>query len=104
MAHIRSKHEGRKWICDQCHQEKSTKQKLEQHLRGHLDPEKQKLLNKKLTYQTSVTCRLIGLKLPQDVNEKLLNNEASSISIESILPINEIHDTETSETTELSDF
>lgn len=38
MAHIRSKHEGRKFICgfDDCGQQISTKQKLQAHLKLHL--------------------------------------------------------------------
>jgi hypothetical protein len=102
-VHIKSKHQGKRWICDLCGEEKSTKQKLEQHLHAHLDPEKRKLLNKKQTYKTSVAYHLIGLKLPPNIQEMLLNDEASSVNIDSIVPMPEPLETETS-TAEMSDF
>lgn len=104
MSHIRSKHEGKRWICAVCNQHKSTKQKLEQHIRAHLDPVNYKRLNKKQTHKTSVIAQLIGVELPQDIQEKLLNDEASQIDIESFLPpLESTHETETS-AAELSDF
>jgi len=38
MAHIRSKHEGKRWICNICDCQMSTKQKLKQHVAAHEDP------------------------------------------------------------------
>jgi hypothetical protein len=86
-----------------CNEQKSTKQKLEQHIRAHLDPKGSKRLNKKQTHTTSTTARLVGVKLPKHIQEKLLNGEASEIAIDSFLPLESTHETETS-AAELSDF
>ena len=103
MSHIRSKHKGKRWICATCNQEKSTKQKLEQHVLAHLDPDRRKMLNRKQTYKSSTTARLIGVQLPQSIQEKLLNNEASDFAIDSLIPMESTHETETS-AAEMSDF
>lgn len=42
FSHIRSKHEGKRFICDYCNQQKTTKQKLGQHILSHIDPTKNK--------------------------------------------------------------
>lgn len=95
-SHIRSKHEGKRWFCAICNQRKSTKQKLEQHMLAHLDPVNSKRLNKKQTHKSSTIAQLIGVKLPQEVQEKLLNDEAGEVVTESFLNLESTHETETS--------
>lgn len=102
-SHIRSKHEGKRWFCNMCNEQKSTKQKLEQHIRAHLDPVLSKRLNKKQTHVTSTKARIVGVALPQHVQEKLLNDEASQVVIDSFLTLESTHETETS-AAEISDF
>lgn len=41
-SHIRSKHEGKRFICDYCNQQKTTKQKLGQHILSHINPNNSK--------------------------------------------------------------
>ncbi|XP_063706530.1 myoneurin [Culicoides brevitarsis] len=98
MAHIRSKHEGRKFICgfENCGRQISTKQKLVLHLKLHLfetmgskeqlnskrkilkcSQQKQKQRRKKIVPAVSV---LTGINLYSNVGNTLINksNEVSS--------------------------
>lgn len=97
-SHIRSKHEGKQWICDQCHRHLSTFQKLKQHIMAHLDTKRAPLLVKK----SSTISKLIGIKLPDDVEQKILKGNCSQVAIGSFLPPAE--STHETSATELSDF
>jgi predicted RNA-binding Zn-ribbon protein involved in translation (DUF1610 family) len=46
MNHIRSKHEGKKFLCPKCGSNMSSKQKLNQHIASHEIPERAKNLKK----------------------------------------------------------
>lgn len=76
-AHIKSKHLGTKWMCDHCKRELSSLQKLKQHVQAHLDPSRAKLLLKK----RSTTSRVIGLDLPQSLENKIIRGEAAEITL-----------------------
>ncbi|KAG5678754.1 hypothetical protein PVAND_008399 [Polypedilum vanderplanki] len=45
-AHIRSKHEGKHFMCSICKSKLSTKQKLDLHMEAHSDPDRAQLLKK----------------------------------------------------------
>lgn len=96
-AHISSKHEGKRWTCDFCKRELSTKQKLAQHIAAHLDPKRAKKLLKK----KSTLSRLVGVELPQPVEYKIIGGEGFQVSSE-LLPLPEsTHETSGAE---FSDF
>lgn len=67
MAHIRSKHEGKKLICSICSCIFSTKQKLEQHVTAHKDPTKVKLLKRP---RVAV---LLGIQMHENIQNELLS-------------------------------
>ena len=97
-SHIRSKHEGKRWICHFCHRQLSSSQKLNQHIIAHLDPKRNLLLKKKV----STISKLTGIELPDDVEQQILNGKNPEIDIDSILPlVDSIHETSG---TEFSDF
>lgn len=89
-SHVRAKHEGRRWICDYCKRELSTMQKLQQHIRAHLDPQRAKMLLKK----RSTISKLVGLDLPQGIEHQIINN--CKVKVNALLPPD-------SSATELSD-
>lgn len=68
MSHIRAKHEGRRWTCDLCQRELSSKQKFEQHIESHK-------MGKMLPKKRSAISKLLGLDVPQSVEHKIMNNE-----------------------------
>lgn len=91
-AHIRSKHEGKQWTCDLCNRQLSTLQKLKQHITAHLDPRRAHLLAKKV----STMSQLLGIKLPEAVEQKILDGKAVTVEPSEFLPAFE----STHETTE----
>lgn len=93
-AHVRSKHEGKRWTCDLCNRELATKQKMVQHIRAHLDVDRSKRILKK----KSTMSRLVGLELPQEVEHRIIDGEGAQFIIG--FP-DSAHETSA---TELSDF
>lgn len=93
-AHVRSKHEGKRWTCDLCNRELATKQKIIQHIRAHLDVE----LSKRLVKKKSTISKLVGIELPQDVEHRIIGGQGSTFTFG--LP--EL--TQETSGTELSDF
>lgn len=65
-AHIRSKHEGKKFVCEICKVKLSTKQKLQSHVAAHDDPVKSKLIKK------SNIELILGIKFQRNTREELL--------------------------------
>lgn len=96
-SHIRSKHEGKRWTCDICKRQLSSFQKLKQHISAHLEGRAQLLLKK-----TTAMSKLMGFKLPNDVDQQILEGKGSQVNIESILP--PIESTTETSGAEFSDF
>lgn len=65
-AHIRSKHQGRHFMCTICKCKLSTKSKLEQHMEGHKDPVREPLLKK------SNISLLLGIHAFEKTEDELL--------------------------------
>lgn len=99
MSHIRSKHEGKRWVCNFCESELSTKQKLEQHVLAHLDPKKAARIPKK----KSTLSKLIGIELPQPDELKIIRGEGAQVEVDFLPPLESTHDTSASDFG-LSDF
>jgi uncharacterized Zn-finger protein len=66
QAHIRSKHEGKHFMCEICKCKLSTKQKLDFHMEGHSDPVKSNILKK------SNIAVLLGIQVHPKMEENLL--------------------------------
>lgn len=98
MSHIRSKHEGKRWVCNFCENELSSKQKLEQHVLAHLDPKKASKLPKK----KSTLSKLIGIELPQKDELKIIRGEGAQVKIDFLTP--PLESNQDTSATELSDF
>ncbi|CRK86527.1 CLUMA_CG000107, isoform A [Clunio marinus] len=67
--HIRSKHEGKRWICDYCLQKLSTKQKLILHLEYKIRTGKCVINKRKLFEKKSIVALLTGLDIPSTIDE-----------------------------------
>lgn len=79
-SHIRSKHEGKRWICAVCLRALSSKQKLRQHLEAHLDPQR----CQRLTELKSTLTRLVGIEVPASVERQILDGKGSELKIDSL--------------------
>lgn len=105
MAHIRSKHEGRKFICgfENCNREMSTKQKLALHLKLHLSEKMggksrpssrrtsvdsvKKLRKDKGKKKVSAASVLTGVVLGSQIEKALLQNKGDEIIVpQNLLP------------------
>lgn len=105
MAHIRSKHEGRKFICgfEECGRQLSTKQKLEWHLKLHLSEKMgaksapssrrssvdsvRKVRKDKGKKKVSAVSVLTGVVVASEVEKALLENKGDEIIVpQSLLP------------------
>lgn len=83
-AHVRSKHEGRKFICDICGRELVSKQKMENHIKLHIQERqgihKETEMKKKRRKiraddgqrHTSMALVLAGVEMPAPVHKKVL--------------------------------
>lgn len=97
QSHIRSKHLGKRWICDFCSRELSTLQKLKQHIAAHLDPQRAKQLRK----VKSTLSSLVGLDLPTHLEHEIIKGKGTELQIDS-LPLPE--STQETSGAEFSDF
>lgn len=90
QAHIRSKHEGKKFVCDMvgCGRALSTKQKLEQHMKLHRSsaraikkPKKQQAKRKDAGQKRLEIEKILNVNLPSSVKEKIHQEKGDEILV-----------------------
>jgi general transcription factor IIIA len=90
QAHIRSKHEGRKFTCEVvgCGRALSTKQKLEQHMKLHRSseraikkPRKPQAKRKDAGQKRLEIEKILNVNLPSIVKEKIQANQGHEIQV-----------------------
>lgn len=94
LAHIKSKHENRKFVCsfEGCTSELSTKQKLDQHIKAIHSVECSKKLQKlpknkkaarkdKGVQKTSTASKLFNIILPAEFEQAIISGQGKSIHI-----------------------
>lgn len=96
-SHIRSKHEGKRWICDLCSRQLSTLQKLKQHISAHLDSQR---LSRLKMPKSTLSC-LVGIDLPVHLERQILEGKGSELEFSSLPQPESTHETSG---TEFSDY
>lgn len=108
-SHIKSKHEGKKYNCDYCNLQLSSKQKLLQHIRKHLTVQTAtKVIKNKQerkprkdlgTKKIPALALFLGLKLDGRTQKMLLNNRGAELKVN--VPV---HDSTTDQSDNDSSF
>lgn len=97
ITHVKSKHEGKRWKCDICTRELSSKHRMLQHLKAHTDPKRAERFKK------STVSKMLGLILPTRVEATILKGKGLLVPVTAIGTFSSLPAYDSTSATELSD-